>query len=440
MKEQQAVSALQDAFKKNGIEARKLPRAAALRVSFMGSFHRVTYAGEGRGWLVNGYNEAGDPVKISELQALCEELAKLEPAQGEASDNDEAAPNPGPAQGEDLRQLQSAITSIEGTTYCNKAPRQNALLFDFQGEQYRVDAEENGWVVELVFGSGQHLERLQKLIPNLVASGAIATPEPDTITGKAITLQQPWAWAICRLGKNIENRSWPTIHRGELYIHAGRGWDATGAAWIAQNFNVEVPPQNKMASGELVAKCQVTECKHWSDTKEENLPWSEKFGFQWFLEDVEVLKNPIPLQGKLGIFPFSVVDPAAMDPCDVDSNAWCVANSPIADDEIDELGVPGTQVGSFTMLPTREDEAAVRRRHLIKRIYALASRTGVRIDGDSGLTLRDPEECPMADLEKICNQLLTLPPISDGIEWWRSRQDDDHGEPINYRPTAEVTR
>lgn len=37
---------------------------------------------------------------------------------------------------------------------------------------------------------------------------------------KALTVQQPWAWAIFN-GKNIENRSQLWSHRGPLAIHAG---------------------------------------------------------------------------------------------------------------------------------------------------------------------------------------------------------------------------
>jgi hypothetical protein len=38
---------------------------------------------------------------------------------------------------------------------------------------------------------------------------------------KALTIQQPWAWAIFAAGKDIENRGWRTNYRGPLVIHAG---------------------------------------------------------------------------------------------------------------------------------------------------------------------------------------------------------------------------
>lgn len=41
------------------------------------------------------------------------------------------------------------------------------------------------------------------------------------MTMKAVTVQQPYASAIFRLGKDIENRGWVSNHRGLLAIHAG---------------------------------------------------------------------------------------------------------------------------------------------------------------------------------------------------------------------------
>lgn len=50
---------------------------------------------------------------------------------------------------------------------------------------------------------------------------------------KALTVRQPWAWAIARGGKHVENRS-PAMAqrlrgvRGDLLIHAGAAWSTRG--------------------------------------------------------------------------------------------------------------------------------------------------------------------------------------------------------------------
>lgn len=36
----------------------------------------------------------------------------------------------------------------------------------------------------------------------------------------ALSIRQPWAWAVIVLGKDVENRTWRTRHRGPLLIHA----------------------------------------------------------------------------------------------------------------------------------------------------------------------------------------------------------------------------
>jgi len=37
---------------------------------------------------------------------------------------------------------------------------------------------------------------------------------------RALSIRQPWAYAILHLGKDIENRPWRTNFRGPLLIHA----------------------------------------------------------------------------------------------------------------------------------------------------------------------------------------------------------------------------
>lgn len=45
---------------------------------------------------------------------------------------------------------------------------------------------------------------------------------------KALTVQQPWAWAIVKGGKNVENRTQLWRYRGPLAIHAGARWSERG--------------------------------------------------------------------------------------------------------------------------------------------------------------------------------------------------------------------
>jgi hypothetical protein len=46
---------------------------------------------------------------------------------------------------------------------------------------------------------------------------------------KALTVQQPWAWAIVQGFKDVENRTTMWHYRGPLAIHAGTRWSVRGA-------------------------------------------------------------------------------------------------------------------------------------------------------------------------------------------------------------------
>lgn len=50
----------------------------------------------------------------------------------------------------------------------------------------------------------------------------------STTTRLALSVRQPWAWAILFAGKDIENRSWQAVNhglnqRGRIAIHAAKG-------------------------------------------------------------------------------------------------------------------------------------------------------------------------------------------------------------------------
>src|SRR5580765_3071606 len=48
---------------------------------------------------------------------------------------------------------------------------------------------------------------------------------PQTLTMKALSIRQPWAWLIVNGHKPVENRSWPTKYTGKLLIHAGQRFE-----------------------------------------------------------------------------------------------------------------------------------------------------------------------------------------------------------------------
>jgi len=112
----------------------------------------------------------------------------------------------------------------------------------------------------------------------------------------ALSIKQPWAWLIAHGYKPIENRSWKTHKRGEIYIHAGKKFDFAGYNWVKINFpDIPMPDPNDFEKGGIVGKATIASCVSHSQSD-----WFfGAYGFE--------LTNPetmlfIPCLGKLGFF------------------------------------------------------------------------------------------------------------------------------------------
>jgi hypothetical protein len=55
----------------------------------------------------------------------------------------------------------------------------------------------------------------------------------------ALSLRQPWAWAVVHGGKDIENRVWSTKFRGEFLIHAA-AWPSGDIERLAERLSVRL--------------------------------------------------------------------------------------------------------------------------------------------------------------------------------------------------------
>jgi ASCH domain len=122
------------------------------------------------------------------------------------------------------------------------------------------------------------------------------------LVGKAISIRQPWAWAIVEGWKDVENRTWPTAYRGPLLIHAGLREDNLG--WLAlDRMGVEFPEE--VEGGGIIGVVDLVDCARDYDS-----PWAAPGCWHWLLE------NPRPLpfratRGRLGIFHVEIADPLA---------------------------------------------------------------------------------------------------------------------------------
>jgi hypothetical protein len=131
-------------------------------------------------------------------------------------------------------------------------------------------------------------------------------PKPDDLPRKAISIRQPWAWAIINAGKDIENRDWPTKFRGPVCIHAAKGVGTHADFDVAINTILNTADGNYSLAqlpmspytckkGGIIGTAEIVDCVTDSDS-----PWF--FGAYGF-----VLRNVrpvdfIPVKGALGFF------------------------------------------------------------------------------------------------------------------------------------------
>ena len=121
----------------------------------------------------------------------------------------------------------------------------------------------------------------------------------------ALTVLQPWAWAIAEGVKTIENRLWRTNYRGPIYIHAGRKLlpaqlYACGATLKASGSIRELPEFESLPRGVLIAVVDIVDCGRFDDD-----PWAIRATGMWHfrLANVRLLPEPIPKRGQQGLWP-----------------------------------------------------------------------------------------------------------------------------------------
>jgi hypothetical protein len=133
---------------------------------------------------------------------------------------------------------------------------------------------------------------------------------------KALSVRQPWAWAIIHGGKDIENRTWQAVNNGRMVpgricIHASKGMtrdEYEGANDMMNRIGVKCPLPFALIRGGIIGTVTVT-----GIVKESESPWF--FGPRGLvLADPEPCE-PIPASGQLGYFNWTaggeLVEPVA---------------------------------------------------------------------------------------------------------------------------------
>jgi hypothetical protein len=152
---------------------------------------------------------------------------------------------------------------------------------------------------------------------------------------KALSLLQPWASLVAVIEKRWETRSWSTPFRGEVAIHASKGYGAGGKSGF-HDLCLEEPFKTVLKTnkalhppgattllhvaiglplGAVVAVARITRVlrsEEWVHSFEraqiETAPHEKDFGgyearrYAWELTEVRQLRSPVPCKGALGLW------------------------------------------------------------------------------------------------------------------------------------------
>jgi hypothetical protein len=131
---------------------------------------------------------------------------------------------------------------------------------------------------------------------------------------KALSIQQPWASLVVHGFKRFETRTWPTLFRGRLAIHAaGRFrksqrehcWQDPYRSCLAE---AGIDRLRDLPLGCIVGAVTVADCVPASDLADTIDVRERQFGnfdadrHAWVLTDPMALAEPIPWTGQLGLF------------------------------------------------------------------------------------------------------------------------------------------
>lgn len=114
----------------------------------------------------------------------------------------------------------------------------------------------------------------------------------------AISLRQPWPWAIFYAGKPVENRCWPLPKKylgKQVLIHASKQIDKEAVTHLLQ-LGFDVP--EKLDTDGIVGYLRFIGCER--DNPSE---WAEPGLYHWIIDPDSVKPLPFyPLPGKLSFF------------------------------------------------------------------------------------------------------------------------------------------
>lgn len=109
----------------------------------------------------------------------------------------------------------------------------------------------------------------------------------------ALSLWRPWPTLILHHGKDIENRGWPTKHRGPVWIHAAKRWDSGG--WFV-DWGILPEPEHPTGIVGLVQLTDVCNGQRCACSG-----WAADGQYHWRLANPRPI-TPVPCNGRQGLW------------------------------------------------------------------------------------------------------------------------------------------
>lgn len=133
------------------------------------------------------------------------------------------------------------------------------------------------------------------------------------LPGWAISVRQPWAWAIVHAGKDIENRSPAAVRnmghplKGRIAVHAAKGMTreeyVDAYEFMLRDLRITCPPAGALLRGGIIGSVEIVDVVRESDSR-----WF--FGPRGLvLRDAKPCEF-IPSVGALGLFQWQPADPS----------------------------------------------------------------------------------------------------------------------------------
>jgi ASCH domain len=119
---------------------------------------------------------------------------------------------------------------------------------------------------------------------------------------RALTVMQPWAWAVLQVGKDVENRPGPTSYRGPLLIHSSKRVDRAGLVRCAELAKIgSTEPFERLPRGVILGAVDLVDCSRDPGDLRRS-PWAEPRAWHWWLANPRLLAAPVPARGALGLW------------------------------------------------------------------------------------------------------------------------------------------